>query len=66
MKTLNQFIEAAAEQVKDCPQGQYYCNKDKEQWPKSNQKLKSLFYIQNDVWQDLIIDNYTDFIDMLI
>ena len=30
MKTLNQFIEAAAEQVKDCPQGQYYCNKDKK------------------------------------
>ena len=42
-----------------------YCNKDKEKWPKSSEKLKSLFYVENEVWQHLVITNYNDFIDML-
>ena len=44
----------------------YYCKKDKDQWSKSNQRLKSLFYIQDDDWQNLVIENYTDFITILM
>ena len=44
----------------------YYCKKDKDQWSKSNQRLKSLFYIQDEEWQNLVIENYTDFITILM
>ena len=36
-----------------------------EGWHDSNQKLKSLFYIKNEDWQELVIDNYLDFIQLL-
>ena len=44
----------------------YYCNKNKEKWPNTSQKLKSLFYINNEVWQYMVINNYIEFMDMLI
>ena len=44
----------------------HYCIKDKDKWPKSSEKLKSLFYVENVVWQHLVMTNYTDFMDMLI
>ena len=36
-----------------------------EGWHDANQKLKSLFYIKNEDWQELVIDNYLDFIQLL-
>lgn len=44
----------------------HYCNQNKEKWPSSSQKLKSMFYVENKIWQDLVISNYIDFINMLI
>ena len=30
MKSLNDFIEEAASKVTECPQGEYYCNKEQK------------------------------------
>ena len=43
-----------------------YCNKDKDKWPKSSKKLKSLFNVDNKIWQELVMRNYLDFIDMIV
>ena len=43
----------------------HYCNKDKENWPRSSQKLKSLFNVENFIWQELVMENYIDFINIL-
>ena len=34
-------------------------------WKDTTKKLKSLFYINNKDWQELVIDNYLDFINIL-
>jgi len=44
----------------------YYCiSNDNSKWCKQSKKLKSVFYIENQYWKDLVINNYTDFIKLL-
>lgn len=42
----------------------YYCN-TLIGWKEASKNLKSLFYINSNDWQELIIDNYLDFIQLL-
>ena len=41
-----------------------YCNR-LIKWKDTTKKLKSLFYINNKDWQELVIDNYLNFINIL-
>ena len=42
----------------------HYCNRQIE-WCSYNQRLKSLFYIEQHDWQELVTENYFDFITLL-
>jgi len=44
----------------------YSIAKDKTHWAEAAASLKSMFYINYNDWKDLIIKNYTDFIDLIL
>ena len=44
----------------------YFCNKNNAiEWGRASKNLKSMFYVENDVWKNLVINNYKDFIKLL-
>ena len=44
----------------------YFCNKNNAiEWGRESKNLKSMFYVENDIWKNLVIKNYNDFIKLL-